>query len=289
MFEVTQANFLALIQDRGRVAKQLGFTSGGAMDQKALEQANQLLLNPQNAAAIEITYGAFSITSTKSAWVSITGADLQAKHNEQPAPHWQNFKLNAGDTLKFIQPKSGLRAYLAVAGGFQTDIFLGSRSAVVREGLSGYCGRKLQKQDKLPVLDQLSNDSIRSIPEPYRHFVTECDGSYEIGFYPSYQWQLCSEEAKVKFLNSDYEITNAADRMGYRLSGANIDMQDLRLVSEGIVSGSIQVPADGQPIVLMRDHQTIGGYPKLGVVSEFGVNLLAQLKPSDKVRFIAIV
>lgn len=299
MLKVTQANFLATIQDDGRQARKMGFTSGGAMDKSSLHIANQLVNNPDTAAAIEITYGAFALEVIEPCWVGLAGADLHATINDQPILPWQNYHLQVGDLLKFTHPEQGLRAYLAIQGGIATPDFMGSQSAVIREGLPGLCGRALSRGDQ--VIAAATSASAQCLRPRYyaRWHLPDWVESSEVApegsdapaqsvvldFYPTYQWRDFPEAEQQRFMETTYKILPSSNRMGYRLSGAAIQYPGKGLVSEGIAEGSLQVPPDGQPIVLMRDHPSVGGYPKLGVVTERSINHLAQLSPGSSLRF----
>lgn len=283
---ITRANFIALMQDRGRCARHMGFTSGGAMDQSSHAVANALVDNFANQATIEVTYGAFELRAEEATWVGIAGADLYISHNGQLINSWRNLYLQAGDVLSFSQPKDGLRCYIAIPGGFATDRYYGSRSTVLREKLPGMCGRRLAVGDVLHASTVTNKTALlpRAVPPFYRP-----DFGFEevmdVPFYPTYQWHLFSDAAQSAFLAREYVVGSSSNRMGYRLEGEPIDHDVSRLVSEGISVGSIQLPQDGCPIVLMRDHPTVGGYPKLGVLSEAGINTLAQMAHGKKLRF----
>lgn len=282
-FKVIKSGILTLIQDLGRYGYQhIGVTTGGPMDEYAFRCGNALLKNNENAAQLEITFGSLTLEAQEATSIAITGADLGATLNDNSILPWQTYAINKGDILSFNQPVFGLRAYLAVKGGFHVSPLLGSVSTVPRESLGGLTGKgnKLEKGDILPFTPTTSHkQSI--LP---RHAMPNYD-EQRIPMVLSYQFTRLSGQDRARFFANEYTVTPQSDRMGYRLSGEPIGGERKGIVSEGIAYGAIQVPNDGQPIVLLRDRQTIGGYPKLGCVTTLGGGLIAQKKPGDTIYF----
>ena len=283
-FEVVEPGMLALIQDSGRYGYQhMGVTTGGPMDEFAFFWANRLLDNDLNAPQVEITFGRFSLLAQDDACIAITGGDLGARINDREISPWRTHRISRGDRLDFTAPVSGLRAYLAVSGGFRPAMKLGSCATVSREGLGGLDGQgaKLAKGDKLAFEKNLAFVEAflpgSEIPDYRQHL--------RLGVIPGYQYQSFPAVQRMKFFSCDYEISQNIDRMGYRLKGDAIYSDLDGIVSEGIAYGAIQVPKDGQPIVLMKDRQTIGGYPKIGCLSALDAGLLAQRGPGASVSF----
>ncbi|MDX1635168.1 MAG: biotin-dependent carboxyltransferase family protein, partial [Marinobacter sp.] len=277
-FEVLDGGLLALLQDSGRQGYQhIGVTTGGPMDEHAFLWANRLLGNPLDAAQIEISIGRLSLLAHDDTVIAMTGADLGARINGREATPWRTYNLCRGDCIEFGMPVSGLRAYLAVAGGFQAPARLGSCATVVREGLGGLHGDggKLAKGDRIGFARADQRPEVRvpagEIPD-YRR-------DLEVGLIPGYQYRQFARPERMKFLTGTYEVSQRIDRMGYRLTGEPIHSELDGIISEGIAYGAIQVPSDGQPIVLMRDRQTIGGYPKIGCISALDAGELAQRGP----------
>lgn len=283
-FKVIEPGFSATIQDLGRLGYQhQGVTQGGAMDQFSGRWANRLLGNSDQAAVLEITYGGVVLEAQADTSFAITGADLSATLNETELEPWQNYRIKRGDRLGFRSPRSGLRAYLAVVGGILSPVMLNSRSVVMREGIGGLNGRgeKLAVGDYIPF-EESSSFVKKSVPASD---IPDYDSDLEIGVICGYQFDEFSRIDVQRFFTSDYRITNNVDRMGYRLDGPALKPARSGIISEGISAGAIQVPADGKPIILMSDRQTIGGYPKLGSIFSLDRHLLAQRAPGAEVSF----
>lgn len=282
-FNVIKSGILTLVQDLGRYGYQhLGVTTGGPMDEFAFRWANALLDNHANAAQLEITFGMLTLEAQAPTSIALTGADLAATLNDKAILPWQTYALKKGDVLAFNQPNLGLRAYLAVKGGLQIAPVLGSVSTVMRESLGGLTGKgdKIQKGDVIPFIAS-SEHQQRITP---RLAIPNYE-QQNIPMVMSYQFNTLSGLDRARLFSNTYTVTAASDRMGYRLSGEAINGDKKGIISEGIAYGSIQMPNDGQPIVLLRDRQTIGGYPKMGCVTSFGGGLLAQKKPGDIINF----
>lgn len=282
-FKVIKPGLLTLLQDLGRHGYQhLGITTGGPMDELAFRWGNALLDNDSNAAQIEITFGMFSLEAQASTSIAITGADLGATLNGKGILPWQTYPIHKGDLLAFHQPQFGLRAYLAVKGGFLVKPVLGSVATVMREKLGGLTGQgdKLAKGDLIPFQESTQHLQ-RSVP---RLAIPNYE-QVEIDMVTGYQFKHFSGLDRAHFFSNTYTLSQHCDRMGYRLEGRALGQEQPGIISEGIAYGAIQVPNDGQPIVLLRDRQTIGGYPKVGCVTSFSGALLSQKKPSDKIAF----
>lgn len=283
-FQVLKPGFLSLLQDYGRHGQQhLGMTPGGPLDEHAFLWANALLDNGFNAAALEITLGMVQLQATAATQCAITGADLGASLNGRPIPPWSSFRVEAGDTLAFATPRSGLRAYLAVSGGFQVALQQGSCATVVREGSGGLDGRGRA----LAAGDRLTFEAADWQPEKRvaAEFIPDYSVPLSLRVLPGYQWQAFIPSERARLFNSEYTVSQKIDRMGYRLQGAAIDCPLDGIISEGISFGAIQVPKDGQPIILLRDRQTIGGYPKIGCIASLDAAQLAQRGPGAVIRF----
>lgn len=289
VLEVTKASFLAIFVDRGRVRQQeMGLTQSGPMDEYAFLWANKLLGNDQNAACIEISFGQFALRALHPCQLAMTGANFHARLNKQPIDNWQTLLLKPGDELVFQGPKmQGTRAYLAIKGGLECPTPFGSACTVKRERLGGLNqGEALTRGDQLAAKvpqTQSSAFNISVCPTLIRHY--DNHEAIVCRFIPAYQWPLFSTAAQQQFLRQEYRISSQSDRMGFRLSGEKLQTYNGGIISEGIALGAIQVPPDGQPIILMRDRQTIGGYPKLGTVLSTDLDKIAQAMPGQKVRF----
>lgn len=283
-FNVSHPGVLSLIQDTGRFGYQnIGITSGGPMDEHAFFWCNHLLNNQVNASVLEVTFGLLQLEVTAPTNIAITGANLGARLNDKPLAVWRTYAVKPGDQLHFEQPIDGLRAYLGVTGGFHCSLQLGSSSTIVREQLGGLNshGEALKADDVLPFQPCAPQPQQKTPDWAIEHY----DKPLSLGVVSGYQNNDFSREAKHDFFNSPYTVTQNIDRMGYRLSGTAIPCSRDGIISEGIAFGAIQVPSNGQPIVLMRDRQTIGGYPKIGTLGGLGASRLAQRLPDQEVSF----
>lgn len=286
-FEVLNPGMLTLIQDMGRQGYQhMGVTTGGPMDEHAFLWANRLLENPLDAAQLEITFGRLSLRAHQDTWIALTGADLNARINDRAVQPWQTYRIRAGDKIDFGVPVTGLRAYLAVSGGIQTPMKLGSRATVSREKLGGLdgTGAKLAEGDRIPLG---TPSPVREVSVPYAD-IPDYRKPLRLSVIPAYQYRHFQRSARNRFFSGEYEVSQNIDRMGYRLAGESIPCDLDGIISEGIAYGAIQIPADGQPIVLMKDRQTIGGYPKIGSLSALGAGQLAQRGPGASVSFYPV-
>tara|TARA_R110001583_G_scaffold125319_3_gene276885 strand:+ start:6863 stop:7786 length:924 start_codon:yes stop_codon:yes gene_type:complete len=282
---IEKSGALSLLQDLGRFGFQnIGVTPGGAMDNHAFNWANKLLNNPQGSAQIEITVGGFKARFNDATSFSICGAEAPISLNGKIITTWSSHHAQSGDLLEIGYATKGLRIYLSVAGGFRVTKTLNSCSTVMRDKLGGLNqeGQKLQDGDCIPYLGNLVPFS-RKVPDC---FIVDYRKTIEIGVLPTYQFNDFSLVAKNIFFSSEYTITPFSNRMGYRLNGPSIPSNYSDFISEGIALGAIQVPKNGQPIILMNDRQTIGGYPKMGCVCNKDLSLLAQSPPGTKIQFV---
>ena len=273
---------LTLIQDTGRRGQQhLGVSVGGALDSHAAGWANRLLNNSVHDALLEICLGPFALRLPAATCVAITGADCQWQLDGQPLANWCAHRVPAGGLLTAQVARSGLRSYLAVAGGFQSAPVWGSRATTLGERLGGLCGQALAKGDELPYTPR-SDLAITGTPIEYRR---DYASSLTLRVVPSNQFAQFSARQQQEFFTAQYRVAPESDRMGVRLTGTPLQQVPGNLTSEAVAPGAIQVPSNGLPIVLMRDCQTIGGYPKLGHVYRVDLDLLAQARPGVEVRF----
>lgn len=285
--KIEASTALCQLQDAGRFGvRHLGVTQGGALDWVAMHWANWLLGNPLGAPVIEVALGGFSVVAEQDCVLGLAGADLDARVDEQPLAPWRSFALAKGQRLTLKQPKQGVRAYLAAPGGFQAEAVLGSCATVVREALGGIDGRgeALGKGQVLAFAG--SAPALREVPEALRPVysakpVLDLVMGAQIGDF--------SGMSLFEAFNSDWTLDSRADRMGIRLLGPQLVYQGAAMISEGIPLGAVQVPPDGQPIVLLNDRQTIGGYPRLGALTPLALAQLAQCMPGAAVRLRAVV
>ncbi|WP_237065384.1 biotin-dependent carboxyltransferase family protein [Microbulbifer guangxiensis] len=283
---VEKAGPLTLIQDTGRRGQQhLGVSVGGALDTHAAGWANLLLDNTASAALLEICLGPFALRFPSATRIAITGADCGWQLDGEALQPWSSHRVPAGGLLQAGMARDGLRGYLAVAGGFKCPPVWGSRATTVGErlgGLNGLNGEPLKNADRLPY-GQDSGGGLRQAPAEFQR---RYDAPLALRLVPSNQYADFSESARRQFFGQEYKVAPDSDRMGVRLSGEALEEVPGNLVSEAVCPGVVQVPASGQPIVLMRDCQTIGGYPKLGHVYSVDLDWLAQARPGARVRFM---
>jgi biotin-dependent carboxylase-like uncharacterized protein len=284
VIEVIDGGLLTTVQDVGRYGYQrYGVPVSGAMDVFALRAANRLVDNADGAAGLEMTLLGPRLRFLEPAAVALTGADLDARLDGQPLPRWQSVKVTAGALLSFGGPKDGTRAYLAVAGGIDVPLVLGSRSTYLRSRLGGVEGRALKGGDVLFTLEGGATRITSRIPPPvYAHH-------HALRIVPGPQADRFTPAGLQTFLASAYTVTPQSDRMGYRFAGPKIEhLSGPDIVSDGSPLGAVQVAGDGVPIVLMVDRGTAGGYTKIATVISVDVWRLSQASPGDTVRFEAV-
>ncbi len=282
---VADPGLLALLQDAGRRGYyRLGLTDGGPLDRQAFDLCNRLLDNPVGAAAVELTVGGARFEAETDTFLCLAGAPMPLAINGGEQPAWEVLPVRAGDRIELGHAASGCRAYLGVAGGFTAEPAFGSVATVLREGVGGLNGGKLAPGDLLPCAP-VHDRRRRYLPEGAR---PRYPRQVTLRMVPGYQQHHFSRRQQRRFFGSRYAVTDRADRMGYRLEGPAIRADIDGILSEGICLGAIQLPADGQPIVLLNDRQTIGGYPKIGAALSLDLARLAQQVPGGEVVFTPI-
>ncbi|MFB9277149.1 biotin-dependent carboxyltransferase family protein [Cohnella cellulosilytica] len=293
---------LTTVQDLGRYGvQQYGVIVGGAMDAFALRVANLLVGNAENAAGLEITMLGPEIFFPEPTLLSICGGDLSPVLNGRDIPLWRTVYAPEGSRLRFGPLKLGCRAYLAIAGGVDVPERMNSRSTYLRAGLGGFEGRALQAGDRLPI--GLPSEGGRRLAEPLADearaegagvsrwsvapdLLPAYSASPEVRAIAGQELELFDEADADLFFREEYTVRTESDRMGYRLSGAELRLREKReLISSAVTFGTVQVPPDGQPIVLMADRQTTGGYPKIAQVASVDLPLLAQANLGSRIRF----
>jgi antagonist of KipI len=285
---IQSAGLLTTVQDKGRYGYQrYGMPVSGAMDIFSLELANLLVGNDPGAACLEATIYGPGILLTDDTVTAVTGADMGLTINGKDAPLNSSIQLRKGDSIGFTGLRYGCRSYIAFAGGIDLPPVMGSRSTFLRAKTGGLQGRALQPGDELPLGVPASKRGIRKIPEglipPYIHSQTiRVTSGPEAHFFDI--------SGLRRFLTAEYQVTPQSDRMGYRLSGEAVTHREGKngIISAGISQGTIQVPGDGQPIILMADRQTSGGYARIANVISADLTLVAQMIPGDTIRFSEI-
>jgi len=278
-FEVVLAGIQATIQDLGRVGLAgIGVSSAGALDEFAFHHANRLLGNEYGTNMLEIVFGGVKLKAKGSTSLVLTGAKVDATINNKPIEIWKTYKVNDGDIINLGYATSGARVYLGVKDGFSVEKEYGSCSVSIKEKLGG---NPLHVKQFLPFKSVYLHDN-RKLPTTYQ---PNYDKILMLRLVAGYQWDMFEDIQRDKFFSSHYKVTGQNDRMGYRLSGEKITSTSKGIVSEPIAYGSVQIPAHGEPIVLLKERQTIGGYPKIGSVIPVDCFRLAQAKQDSQVQF----
>jgi biotin-dependent carboxylase-like uncharacterized protein len=293
MIEVLSNGALNLVQDLGRTGHvSLGVSPAGAMDAPALTLANWLVGNEAQAAGIEISLFPFRLRFLAPTLFACTGAATTFELRGRTIPSGWAAQAEAGDVVVVAVPERGARAYLALAGGVDVPLVLGSRSTDLKSGFGGLEGRGLRKGDRLEVIGSGRQSTARwrpfgIAPASRRQFHEElAAGAATIRVLAGAEHALFSVEARRQFERAEYKLTPDCNRQGYRLEGPALKTsRPLDLLSHGLVQGTVQVPPSGQPIVQMAEANTCGGYPKIANVIGADLWRLAQLRPGQRLRF----
>ena len=286
-FEVLDPGTLTTVQDLGRYGfSQFGVPLSGALDPFSFRVGNLLAGNQGGEASLETTVMGLRLRALREVVIAITGGDLSPVLNGESLEMWRTHLLIEGDVLTFRRIRSGCRAYLALSGGLIVPKIMGSRSTFLSGGFGGLEGRTLRRGDILYTLDQppsLGKIGLRFPADRIPPF--EKEGTLRVILGP--QDQHFTEKGSQTFFSSVYQVTPQCDRMGVRLDGPRIERRpdvEESIISEGLVSGAIQVPGDGRPIIILTELVT-GGYTKIATVITTDLTKAAQLKPGDRVRF----
>jgi antagonist of KipI len=299
---VAKPGALSTLQDLGRFGYQrFGVVVGGAMDAWSHRAANLLVGNCESEATLEITLIGPSLTFAETALIALCGADLSPRVGECPLPLGRPALLRAGSQLDFGRRQSGCRAYLAVRGGFHVAPVMDSKSTYLRGGFGGFHGRALRRGDEIPIGADDAEDYYPGLGRMLREsggpfyapacalvppFAIAAKTSHAIRVVGGQQWEALTDGAQAQFVSAAFRITPNSDRMGYRLEGPKLELREpIEMISEGVTFGTIQLPPDGNAIVLMADRQTTGGYPKIANVATVDLPLLAQMVPGQSLSF----
>ncbi|MGG3564173.1 biotin-dependent carboxyltransferase family protein [Neobacillus rhizosphaerae] len=284
IFKVIKPGLQTTIQDLGRVGyQQFGISPSGAMDSYSMQLANILVRNQPGEAILEAALVGSVLEACQTIVIAICGGDFSPRVNHREVPMWKSFVLKKGETLSLASCKNGARVYLAIAGGIDVPVVLNSKSTSLTGRFGGNKGRPLQKGD-LIYGDPVMRKPFKSLPPEFipcykkQLTVRVILGPHEQRFSPS---------SVEQFLSEEYVVTLQSNRMGYQLKGPKLDhVQGPDIISDPIPLGGIQVPASGQPIVLMAERQTTGGYTRIGTVISVDIPLLAQAVPDTKIHFV---
>jgi antagonist of KipI len=297
---VLRAGILSTVQDLGRYGSQrFGVPVGGVMDQYSHRVANLVVGNDEREATLEITLAGPRLEFTSEALIGLCGGDFESTIGGRPVPMARPVQVRAGSVLDIGSCRLGCRMYLAILGGFDVPLVMGSKSTYLGGEFGGYEGRALRRGDVLPTGEATaaSYPELDSVAEEGRAFryprwsvkansAFLAHNHHRIRFVPGRHWERFGEDVRHQFCNTEFRIGLDSDRMGYRLEGLALAPDPpIEIQSEAVTFGSIQIPPDGRPIVLMANRQTVGGYPRMGEVASVDLPLLAQLPPRDTVRF----
>jgi antagonist of KipI len=287
---VERAGFLTSVQDLGRAGlREFGVSAGGALDSFGLRVANLLVGNDEGAAGLEITLGGLQLRFDYERVVAWCGGEFDVQIASTPLPAGHSAHVQAGKRLKLGRPQSGCRAWLAVSGGIDVPVVLGSRSTDLRAQFGGFEGRKLRDGDVIPLGAGPGSPSratgVSSWTAPH-DWVSPAKPKPILRFIRGVDWSRFNDVPVRRFTEHEFTVSPDSDRMGVRLEGPElkrIDQSDL--ISEAVAPGTIQVPPNGKPILLLGDCQTIGGYPKMAHVITVDLGVAAQLRAGDHIRF----
>ena len=291
---VERAGFFSSVQDLGRVGfREFGVSTSGALDSFALRVANLLVGNEDGAAGLEITFGGLQLRFQDERIVAWCGGQFDVQIGSWPLLTGRVARLQAGDELKFGRAQIGCRCWLAVSGGLDVAPILGSRSTDLRANFGGLDGRAVRDGDILPLGPQPGSpfpatERISSWTAPH-DWVSPAKRNPILRFIRGSDWAGFNDLTIQRFTNSNFTVLPDSDRMGVRFDGPELKRDDdVSLISEAVARGTIQVPPNGKPILLLGDCQTIGGYPKIAHVITFDLGVAAQVRAGDAIRFSEI-
>lgn len=278
MMKVVQVQALASVQDLGRFGlRGYGVGHCGAMDTLALQAGNLLVGNPENSPAVEIVLGGLTVVFERDTTFCLTGALYEAYLGEERIHSYWRYTARKGQSLQLVRAVQGMYGYLCVAGGFELPKVLGSCSTDLRAKFGGFEGRALQMGDQLPLGKGEILPSVGIAHIPFQN---------KIRVVPSSEFEAFTDEAKTAFFSRPYTLSSSSNRMGYRLTGEALNLiEPLEMLSHAVQFGTVQVPPNGQPIVLMADTQTTGGYPKIATVAYADLGRLAQIRLGSQLYF----
>ena len=287
MIKVINAGILTTVQDLGRkYFRAFGVPKAGAMDDFSSRVANLLVGNDENAPLLELTIVGGSYLFEEDTLIALTGADMSASCGGKPLANWQSHFIKAGQQLEFAFATKYCRSYLAVAGGIKVETIMGSCSTHIRAKFGGFEGRALKAGDVLQVGEVSDKSKLREIPLPEELRLALADVPV-IRVLTGPQADAFTADTFDNLQKDEYTIALDSDRMGYRLSGHILSHNETGadIVSDALIEGAVQVPGDGQPIIMLSDCQTTGGYTKLCFVISSDLPVLVQCRPGDKIRF----
>lgn len=283
-------SLLTTVQDLGRDGfRAFGINQNGALDKKAVRLINILLGNDENEAVLEIHFPAPKILFEKDALIAIGGADFFAQLDDEKIENWQTIAVKKGQTLRFPKKIRGNRLYLSIKGGFEIEDWLNSKSTNLKAEIGGFEGRNLRKNDRINFRFQISNFKLKNPLKISPRLAMDDAESHKIRIIEGAEFDLLTGFSLENLLKNEYTISPQSDRMCFRLAGEPLYfLHEKELVSSAVAFGTIQLLPDNQMIVLMADHQTTGGYPRIGNVVRADLPRLAQLGAGDKISFTIV-
>ncbi len=291
---IIKAGLLGTIQDLGRYGYgSLGINCGGAMDRYAAQVANMLVGNDVHEAVMELHFPGPQVLFEQNALISITGANFTPTLNDEPLPLWQPLLIRKNTILHFPKLRHGARCYIAIHSGFCIEAWLNSYSTSLKAGTGGFHGRKFEKGDELNAREStiyfagFMKEGRDVLPLHWRaDYANAYEYPNEIFFMEGNEFGSLSDHSAISFLDGHFIIQPFSDRMGYQVKGPELVLQEQReLVSASVSFGTIQLMPDKELVILMADHQTTGGYPRIGHVISAHLPKLAQLRPRDSIQF----
>ena len=285
MLEVLRPGVQTTLQARPRTGcRHMGVPWAGPADDWSMALANHLVGNAPDAAALEITLGSFSARFSKAAWIALAGAEARADISGEAVSFHRTLHAPAKSVLTIDAAPAGMRIYLAVAGGFEGENFLGSTSTYLPAVFGGYQGRALAADDHLTVRSQPDRMDVSETPQGLRPAISD---TYALRACPSAETHLLSDTSRETLFNTEFTIGRQATRMGAALEGETLHLSsDGKMKSAAVFPGTIQCPEDGTPIILLADAQTTGGYPRIASIAGCDRHMLGQLRPGNRVRLL---
>ena len=291
-----RAGFLTSVQDLGRPGlREFGVSAGGALDPHALRVANLLIGNEESAAGLEVTFGGLRLRFGDDRLIAWCGAAFDARIGSSALSAGHSAVVRAGEEFSIESPRVGCRAWIAISGGIDVPLVLGSRSADLKAGFGGVNGRPIRDREEIPLGESSERSKILAAKlreqrvaswKPPHDWSSPAQREPVLRFIPGSDTNHCTSAAMKLFSSSSFFVSPDSDRMGVRLDGPHLERASKTdLLSEAVVPGTVQVPPSGKPILLLNDCQTIGGYPKLAHVITVDLSIAAQLRPGDTVRF----
>ncbi|WP_249414103.1 biotin-dependent carboxyltransferase family protein [Alteribacter keqinensis] len=287
---VIKPGLLTTVQDLGREGyQQFGLGTSGVMDSYALQVANVLVGNWRDEAALEMTVSGPFLRAEEDMVVAFTGGNMKPVIAGEPVSMWKSYYVQAGEEIRFGHAGNGVRTYMSVHGGIDVPVVMGSKSTAVRAGIGGFEGRELRKDDRLKVGKRTGDLGVHGGRKVMAEYIPDYGKTARVRVVMGPQQEAFEEESLERFLQDEYRVSPQSDRMGYRLEGdvplSHLADKGADIYSDAIAPGSIQVPGDGQPIILLADRQTTGGYAKIATVISVDLWKVAQLPPGGTITF----